>query len=60
MSKLTNIYIPNSNGLFRFTGNSDSEETDIIINSSDPCNKITSPALFGGIANRNTENDKYK
>ena len=60
MSKLTNIYIPNSNDLFRFTNNSDSDDADNIINSNDFGNEITSFTLFEGIANGNTENDKYK
>ena len=33
---------------------------DMVINSSDPNNEIAYFALFEGIDNGNTENDKYK
>ena len=55
MSKLTNIYIPNSYGPIRFPDNSDSDDADMIINSSDSGNEIASSALFEGITNVNIQ-----
>ena len=59
MNKITNIYIPNSDSTFRFTEDSDSEEADIINNPADSDYDMTSSTLFEGIANGNTEYDKY-
>ena len=59
MNKITNVYIPISDSTLRFTEDSDSEEADIINNPADSDYDMTSSALFEGIANGNTENDKY-
>ena len=59
MNKITNFYIQNSDSTLRFTEDSDLEEANIINNPVDSDYDMTSSALFEGIANENTENDKY-
>ena len=58
MIKLTNVYIPNSTRLLKFTDNSDSEDITERSDSEDSNNDMTASALFQGIANWNLENDQ--
>ena len=58
MIKLTNVYIPNSTIILKFTGNHHSEDIAERIDPEYSDNDMTASTQFQGMANWNLENDK--